>query len=181
MRKFTRPLTAAAIATLMGGLSMAAAEAQPMREGPSDGRGPMMRAAHHGPGHGGQFGDPAEHLKRLKEEIGITPAQTAAWDTYAKVVQDNAEKMRALRPDGSRHRFMEMSTQERLDTLTKARDAREQAMAQVKAAADALLPTLTDTQKVRALMSLPGLAPPHMMMRQHAMRHDGPHGGPRAN
>jgi len=181
MRKFTRPLAAATIVTVMGGLSIAA-HAQPMRDASGDGRGPMMmHASHHGRDHGARFGNPAEHLKRLKEEIGITEAQTAAWDAYAKVVQDTADRMRAGRPDGSRHRFMEMSTQERLDTLMKARDAREQAMAQVKAAADALLPVLSDTQKVRALLSLPGMASPRGMMRHHAMHRHGPHGGQGAN
>lgn len=178
MRKITRALTAATIVAAIG-IATGAAEAQPARMGAPQEASQTTRAAHHGPGPGRAMGDPAEHLKRLKEEIGITDAQSAAWDAYAKVVTETAERVRASMPDRPRHRFMEMSTTDRLAELTKARDAREQAHAQVKTAADALLPVLNDTQKVRALMTLPGLAPPHMMMRQHAMR---PHqGGPSAH
>jgi len=186
MRKITRALTAATIAAAIGGgaiwINSGTAQAQPARMGASQEAGQPMRVAHHGRGPGGgpgaMMGDPAEHLKRLKEEVGITDAQAAAWDAYAKVVTDTAERMRAARPDGSHYRFLEMSTADRLAELTKMRDLREQGHAQVKAAADALLPTLTDTQKVRALMTLPGLAAPHMMMRKHAMGHHHRHGSP---
>ncbi len=133
----------------------------------------------HGGYHGRHMGDPAEHLGKLKTEIGITAAQTAAWDAYAKVVQDTAAKMKASREGMNRHAFMEMSTADRLATLMTRRDAREQARNAVKTAAEALLPVLDDTQKVRALMSLPGLAGPGpMMMKHHAMRKGPPTGAP---
>lgn len=177
MRMITRALTVAALAGAIGAGAIAGgAQAQPARMGASPEAGQPVRASHPGRGPGAAMGDPAEHLKRLREEVGITDAQAAAWDAYGKVVTETAERMRGARPDRSHHRFMEMSTTDRLAELTKMRDLREQGHAQVKAAADALLPVLSDTQKVRALMSLPGLAAPHMMMRQHAMRQH--QGGP---
>ena len=177
MRMITRALTVTALAGAIGAGAIAGgAQAQPARMGAPPEAGQPMRAAHHGRGPSAAMGDPAEHLKRLREDVGITDAQAAAWDAYAKVVTDTAERMRAARPDRSHYRFLEMSTADRLAELTKMRDLREQAHAQVKAAADALLPVLNDTQKVRAFMSLPGLAAPHMMMRQHAMRQH--HGAP---
>ncbi len=181
MRKITRALAAATIAAAIGGgaigIASGAAQAQPARKGAPQEAVQPVRAAYHGHGPGSAMGDPAEHLKRWKDDVGITDAQTAAWDAYAKVVTETAERMRAEHTDRPRHRFMEMSTAERLAELTKARATREDGHAKVKAAAEALLPGLTDTQKVRALMTLPGLASPHMMMRKHAMRHHH-HGGP---
>lgn len=180
MRMITRTLAVATIGAMIGGMGLVA-HAQPSG-GP--GSGPPAAASgqmghgdramhggqeHHGFRHG--MGDPAAYLTKLRADIEITPAQTAAWDAYAKVVQDTATQMRASRQGMNRHAFLEMSTADRLTLLTKRRDEREQAHGTVKAAAEALLPVLTDTQKVRALMTLPGLASPgRMMMRHHAMR-----------
>ena len=190
MRMIKSALAIATIGAMLGG-TVLTASAQPA--GPAAGQpatpgamSPMGRQMHgpmhgamHGPMHGHGMGDPAEHLKALRADIGITDAQAGAWDAYAKVVQDTATQMRASRHGMSRHALMEMSTPDRLAFLMKQRDQREQAHAVVKAAADALLPVLTDTQKVRALMELPGLAGPGMMMKHHAMRMHG-HGGPSA-
>lgn len=188
MRIMTRALAVAAITAMVGGVGISAnaqttpaAPAAPAGQGqmgsqmggPMGGQmgGPMGGRGMHGGHHGRHMGDPAEHLGKLKTEIGITAAQTAAWDAYTKVVQDTAAKMKASHDGMNRHAFMEMSTADRLALLTKRRDMREQAHGAVKAAAEALLPVLDDTQKVRALLSLPGLAGPGpMMMRHHAMR-----------
>jgi hypothetical protein len=182
-----RTVAVATLSAMIGGLALTAS-AQPAGSGPPvvtkpgqmgqmGQKGQMGRPMH---GHHGRFmGDPAERLKALRAEIGITEAQSAAWDAYAKVVQDTATRMRAAMGQPNRHAFMEMSTQDRLAYLTKRREAREQASSAVKSAADALLPVLDDTQKVRALMTLPGLAPPHSFMKHHAMARM-PHGGPAA-
>ena len=190
MRMIKSALAIATIGAMLGG-TVLTASAQPA--GPAAGHpatpgamAPMggqmpggMPGGMHGsmPGHG--MRDPAEHLKSLRADIGITDAQAGAWDVYAKVVQDTATQMRASRQGMNRHTLMEMSTPDRLAFLMKQRDQREKAHGVVKAAADALLPVLTDTQKVRALMELPGLAGPGMMMKHHAMRMQG-HGAPAA-
>lgn len=189
MRMISSALAIATIGAMLGGTALTA-NAQPA--GPVSGQpatpGAMAPTARpmsgpmHGPMHGPMqrhgMGDPAEHLKSLRADIGITDAQAGAWDAYAKVVQDTATQMRASRQGMNRHALMEMSTPDRLAFLMKQRDQREQAHGVVKAAADALLPALTDTQKVRALIELPGLAGPgRMMMKHHAMRmhgHDAP-------
>ena len=182
MRMINSALAIATIGAMLGGivLTASAQPAGPVAGAPATpgAMAPMGRSMHGSmQGHG--MGDPAEHLKSLRADIGITDAQAGAWDAYAKVVQDTATQMRASRHGMSRHALMEMSTPDRLAFLMKQRDQREQAHAVVKAAADALLPVLTDTQKVRALMELPGLAGPGMMMKHHAMRMHG-HGGPSA-
>ncbi len=176
MRMINSALAIATIGAMLGGTALTAS-AQPAGpgSGPPAAHGSMAPAAR--AMHGHAMGDPAEHLKSLRTDIGITDAQAGAWDAYAKVVQDTATQMRASRQGMTRHTFMEMSTPERLALLLKQRDQREQARGAVKAAADALLPVLTDTQKVRALMELPGLAGPGMHMKRHAMRMHG-HRGP---
>ena len=184
MRMITSAIAVATLSAMMGGMSLTAS-AQPGPGGPGMGGpgmgGPAAQGRMAAPGAAGErgmpghhphaMGDPAEHLKSLRADIGITDAQAAAWDAYAKVVQDTATTMRADRGGMNRHAFLEMSTQDRLALLMKRRDQREQAMTAVKTAADALLQVLNDTQKVRALMSLPGLAPMGMGMKHHAMRH----------
>ncbi len=180
MRMINSALAIATIGAMLGGTALTAV-AQTPGSAPAAPAAPAAMApmgrAMHGPMHGHGMGDPAEHLKSLRTDIGITDAQAGAWDAYAKVVQDTATQMQASRQGMSRHALMEMSTPDRLAFLMKQRDQREQAHNVVKTAADALLPVLTDTQKVRALMELPGLAGPGMMMKHHAMRMQG-HGGP---
>lgn len=183
MRIVSRALAIATITALASGVGLSAS-AQPAPGGPPSAQGQMGGQMGGGPGgrgmhgrHGQNMGDPAEHLKELRGDIGITAAQSAAWDAYAKVVLDNATQMRASHEGKGRHSFMEMSTADRLAQLLKQRAEREAAQAAVKTAADALLPVLDDTQKVRALMSLPGLAAPRHMMKQHAMRKMNHQGG----
>lgn len=187
MRIMTRALAVAALTAMVGGVGISAnAQTTPAappaaNQGQMGGQmaGPMGGRGMHGGHHGHHMGDPAEQLGKLKTEIGITAAQTAAWDAYAKVVQDTAAKMKASHDGMNRHAFMEMSTADRLALLTKRRDTREQAHNAVKAAAEALLPVLDDTQKVRALMSLPGLSGPGpMVMKHHAMRKGPPTAAP---
>ncbi len=200
MNIMTRALSIATVSTLIGGVGLGV-QAQPAGPGAGtpppagmqapnaqapNAQAPTAQAPGAGPmGHGRAMrgpgmGDPAERLKALRTEIGITPTQAPAWDAYVKVLQDTAAQMRASRGDVGRTAFLEMSTTDRLALLTKRRDQREQAHAAVKAAGDALLPVLNDTQKVRALMSLPGLASPGAMMARHHAMH-GMRGGPTPN
>ncbi|MGE0420350.1 MAG: Spy/CpxP family protein refolding chaperone [Acetobacteraceae bacterium] len=182
MNIMSRALAVATITAVMGGVAFDAVAQSQGTAGPANavtpGRhhGPMDRHGPHGPG----FGNPTGRLDRLKTEIGITQAQAAAWDAYAKVVQDTWQQMRDARADRKPMAFLEMSTADRLALLTKRRDQREQAHAAMKTAGDDLLAKLDDAQKVRALLTLPGLAPPRALMRQHAI-HRGPMGGPSFN
>ncbi|MDR3535445.1 MAG: Spy/CpxP family protein refolding chaperone [Acetobacteraceae bacterium] len=124
-----------------------------------------MRGDHHAFG----FGDPSAHLATLKTDLGIKPEQTAAWDTYAKVVQDTAQQMQATRQGIDRDAVRSMSPQDRQAFMTKMRDQHVQAFATVKTAAQTLLPSLDDAQKAKAQSELPGLA----AQGRHMMRHVG--------
>jgi hypothetical protein len=165
MKSFPRALAIAGLAAVMGGASLGAMAQPGGSAHGAGGPGPMMRHM-----QAARPTDPAEQLSQMREEIGITSAQAAAWDAYAKVVQDAATRMRAGHDKMKRVTFLEMSTQDRLAYLMQRRDEREQSHAAVKAAGDALLAVLTDTQKVRALLSLPGLAPAPFGHGRHAVR-----------
>jgi hypothetical protein len=182
MNIMTRAIAVATITAVMGGVAVDAIAQSPggAASTVTPGRpGDAMEHGRHGPQGRAAFGDPAQRLARLKAEIGITQAQTEAWDAYAKVVQDTAAQLRAARGERKPFSFLEMSTADRLALLMKRRDEREQARAAVKGAAEKLLAVLDDAQKVRALLTLPGLAGPGPMMRHHAMHR--PHGGPSFN
>jgi hypothetical protein len=124
------------------------------------GHGPMQGGMM-GPGHGqrmGQSGDPAARLTAAKGEIGIKAEQTAAWDTYAKVVTEVAAERRQVREKIDRDAVQKMTVQERRafrDSMIKQRDA---AQDKVKAAAETLLAQLDEAQKAKAKNVLPGLA-----------------------
>lgn len=138
--------------------------------------------AQHGPGHGGmgmgmghgtmgqmmgQAGDPTTRLATLKTEIVIKPEQTAAWDSYAKVVTDTAADMKAHREHIDHDAIRKMETKDREAFIASMQKLREEAQGKVKAAADALLAKLDDSQKEKARQSLPGLVAggPGMGMR----------------
>jgi hypothetical protein len=125
----------------------------------------MMGRGHEGRG----FRDPAAHLAALKTELGIKPGQAAAWDAYAKVVQDTAEQMTANRAKMDMNAIHAMPNKERAAFISDQMDLHDQAFAKVKAAAEALLPSLDDAQKAKAQKELPGLA-----IHDHGgMRHAG--------
>jgi hypothetical protein len=145
--------------TVSLGAMGAAALAQPGPGGPGPGRpgpggpGMMMR---HGP-MGPNFTDQATYLASLKSEIGITEAQEAAWKTYTDVVTGTAAQMQALHQ--SMWEAMGTATwEERRDMMNRAFEARQQAFQTVHDAALALLPALSERQKGKAEVILPGLA-----------------------
>lgn len=112
------------------------------------GEGPMM----------GNFGDPASRLSTLKAELGIRPDQTAAWDAYVQVVTETAAERRnhaqQIKPGAMRN----MQPADREQHFTTMQAQRQAAQAKVKAAAEALVANLDDTQRAKASSSLPGLA-----------------------
>ena len=161
MRKITKALAIGAVVAAVGGIGLAA-----MAETSGPGFGlPFMRG-HMGSGmmgmtggpQGRGFGDPAAHLAALKTELSIKPEQTAAWDSYAKAVQDTAAQMQAARGNMDMNAIHDLPPQDRSAFMTTQWDMHEQAFGKVKAAAEALLPSLDDAQKAKARTALPGLA-----------------------
>jgi hypothetical protein len=124
------------------------------------GPGMMKGMGPGGMGHGpmmGNFGDPASRLSTLKTDLGIKPEQTAAWDAYAKVVTATATEQREHAQHIDLNAMRNMQQAERQQHFTAMQTQREAAQAKVKAAAEALVAKLDDTQKSKARASLPGL------------------------
>jgi len=169
MRKITKILGVGAAVAVAGTIGWHAFAQAPMHGGHGMGMGPgMMMGKHrgHGPMAGG-LADPAAHLASLKTELGITAPQQAAWDAYAKTVQDTAATMKSRRQGMDRGKMHNMSDQDRQAFRSQMRAQHEEAFQPVKAAAEQLLTTLDDTQKTKAKEILPGLAAhgPGMMHR----------------
>lgn len=168
MRKVNKILAIGAMVAAAAGVGLIA-----RAETPAPGAGPSFMHGDMGPGmmgmqggpRGHDFGDPSAHLATLKTDLGIKPDQAAAWDTYAKVAQDTAEQMRAARNEIDRDVVRGMSPQDRQAFMTSIHERRANAFATLATAAQALLPSLDDAQKVKAQDELPGLTAhgPHMM------------------
>ena len=140
-----RAILAAALAAI-GGTALAQPHGPGMSGGPGMGRGPAL----------GRMVDPSAYLDGLKAQLGITVAQTTAWDAYAEVVKSHAAQMQDL------HRTMwesmpTASWQERRDMMNRTFEARQQSFAAVHDAALKLEPTLTAEQRTKAAGTLPGL------------------------
>ena len=151
MRKLTKALTFGAAFVALG---VAGAAAMAQHAGHGFGPGMMghgMMRQHNG------F-DPTSHLASVKSELAITGQQNAAWDAYAKVVIDTATSMRASHEKVNPDTIHSMSNQDRANFMASHWDQRDKAQATVKAAAETLLTTLNDTQKIKAHYVLPGLS-----------------------
>lgn len=140
------------------------------------GMGPGMGQGMGPGGYGGGMGaqDLTEWLGTLKGELGIKPEQTAAWEAYAKVVNETASERHKVREGIDRdaaHAMKPEDHQAFRDSMMKQRD---EAQAKIKSAAETLLAQLDDAQKTKARSNLPGLAEGGygQGMRQ------GMHGGP---
>jgi hypothetical protein len=162
MRKTTKLLAIGAAIAI--GTTGTYALAQP---GPGMmGHGMGIMGMRGGPG-AAAFGDPATRLAALKSELSIRPEQTAAWDVYAKVVQGIAGQARAARQGVDMKAMHDMSPQERQAFATGMREQHEQSFGAVRTAAETLLPTLDDAQKVKAREVLPGLMAGGPAMMRH--------------
>ena len=92
----------------------------------------------------------------LRAELGITDAQGQAFDNLAKAIRDNMSSMQAMRE--AMHGAMEASSPlERLDRHLAAMEGRLKSMQQVRPALAALYGALSDEQRQRADMLLPGM------------------------
>lgn len=179
MRTLTKALAIGAVIAGTAGVGFVASA-----ETAGPGFGPPFMHGQMGPGmmgmrggtQGHGFGDPATHLATLKTDLDIRPEQAAAWDAYAKVVQDTATQMQAARKGIDMDAIHSMSPQDRQAFMTRMHDQREQAFTTLKTAANALLPTLDDAQKAKAQTELPGLALHGPAMMQHADMMGGPMG-----
>jgi periplasmic protein CpxP/Spy len=148
-----RLITLGIILAAIGG---GAALAQPAMRGPGPGgMGPGMMGR--GPGPWSQGTDAASYLDRLKADLGITAEQEPAWKAYAETVQGAASQMQGT------HQTMydamgTASWQERRDMMNRMFQTRQQNFDTVHAAAEKLLPSLTQAQQTKAARALPGLA-----------------------
>jgi hypothetical protein len=196
MRKIRSGLAVAAIAAVLGGASLAALAqgGGPGGYGPGGygpggygpgGGGPM--GFMHGQGGYGMMGgggpnggygmmggrggygavDPAARLAALKTELGIRPEQTAAWDGYAKAVQDRVTQMQALRASVDVDKLRAMSWQEHQAFMGSMHDSQAESFKAVQAAAEKLLAALDDGQKGKIVL-------PRLL---HAGAGGGPMGG----
>jgi hypothetical protein len=170
MRKITKALTIAAVVAL-GGVSLTAVAQSfgpgygPQGYGPMGSgrpgfmngpRGPGMMSGWSGPAQL-RFADPAAWLGTLKTDLVIRPEQAAAWNDYAKAVQDSATQMRALRGSMDFDAMRAMPWKDLQASLGGLHDKQAQAYIAVKTAANTLLPVLDETQKTKAQAELPGL------------------------
>ncbi len=115
--------------------------------------GPGMM--HGGPGFA--FGD-AEQLDTLKKELAIAQAQEPAWVKYTTALKDAAAAMKTARESIDSGSISGMTPQDRFAFMSKMREQGQKQFDTVKTAADELLATLDDAQKIKAKEVLPGLA-----------------------
>jgi hypothetical protein len=120
-----------------------------------DGPGMGPGAMHGGPGS--TFADPTQ-IDNLKTELGITPVQEAAWTKYATAFQEAAAAMRTTREGVDPSTVSKLSPADRFAFVSKIREQAQRQFETVQTAANELLATLDDAQKVKAQEVLPGLA-----------------------
>jgi hypothetical protein len=164
MRKISKALAVGAVALALGGAGVAVAQGVGPGNGPGGGFGPMgygppgIMHGRGGPGMmggwggGPGYGDPAEHLARLKTELGIRPEQNAAWDAYVKAVRDSAEQMRSAHNSVDFDTLRAMSWKDMQAYMGAMHDRQAAAFKTEEAAATKLLASLDDGQKTKALL-----------------------------
>jgi len=124
-----------------------------MGPGMMKGMGPKMMHGQTGQG----LGDRAQ-IETLKNELGITPAQEAAWAKYVRVVQDAAATMKTTRQGVDPDVVSKMTPADRFAFVSKMREQGQKEFGAVREAAEELLVVLNESQKATAEDTLPGLA-----------------------
>lgn len=138
---------------VLAGVAVAAsAVAQGGPAGPGYGMGRM------GGGMGGCSGSVQQRADYLKAELGITGEQDVAWAAYAAVLDKNAKTIQSDRAGMDPEKIQAMTPEKRQAFMVKMMERHTQLFAELKTAAEALLPSLTDYQKGKASEILPGLA-----------------------
>ena len=113
----------------------------------------MMGTGMHGmmgPGMMMDFGPMmAGRLAYMKAELGITDAQTAAWDGYATAVKARASNMQGMHT--AMIKVMQAGTAlERLDERTKVMESMVESLKALRPATETLYAALSDDQKKKA-------------------------------
>lgn len=85
-----------------------------------------------------------QRMGALKEKLKLTPAQEAAWNSYAAAMQPPA---RSARPAMDRSAFEKLSTPERIDRMQTLQQARQSEMRQRGEAVKSFYAQLTPEQK----------------------------------
>lgn len=163
--------TAAAVAAAVGWQALA-------DPGPGYGPGAMHGYSGMGMMGGGMMGmgpgvmgwhavSPEARLALVKTEIKITPEQTAAWNAYAKTVQEAETSIRERHEGVDPAAIRDMSAADRTAFMTQMHGQMENTFESVKTATDGLLGVLDDAQKAKASQFLTGLAGPGFGMAQH--------------
>ena len=100
---------------------------------------------------GMMMGGPAAQgrLAYMKAELGITDAQTAAWDGYASAVNARVTSMQGMHA-GMMQAMQTGSAITRMDAHIKAMQSMVDSMQALKPATEALYAVLTDEQKQKA-------------------------------
>lgn len=103
-----------------------------------------------GPGMMMDFGPIMEgRLAYVKAELGITDAQTAAWDGYVSAVKARATTMQGVRT-AMIEAMQAGSAIERLDARTRAMESMVESLKALKPVTEALYKVLSDDQKKKA-------------------------------
>ncbi len=112
--------------------------------------GPGMHSGMMGPGMMMGYGPVMDgQLAYLKAELGITDAQTKAWDDYVKAVKDRATAMQTMH--ANMMQAMQSGTAlERMQVHIQAMQSMLDSMKATTPATEALYKTLTDEQKKKA-------------------------------
>ncbi|TBR72828.1 MAG: hypothetical protein EPN64_17745 [Burkholderiaceae bacterium] len=88
----------------------------------------------------------AKHMAKLKTELGITPQQQGAWNSFAEAMQPPAPPQKASR-EHMRAEFTKMTTPERIDQMRALRDRRAALMDQRDIATKTFYAALTPEQQ----------------------------------
>ena len=124
------------------------------------------------PAHdGNKHGDEVEaQIKRLHDQIKITPAQEQQWDAFAQVMRDNAQKTRdAYHERGEK--FASMNADDSMKSYASLAQLHADNMQKLSAAFSTLYASLSDAQKADADAAF---------RYEHARRHRHHGGGDKA-
>jgi len=103
-----------------------------------------------GPGMTMDFGPVIEgRLAHMKAELGVTEAQTAAWDDYASAVRTRGTTMQAMHAEMVQA-LKTGSAPERLDAHIKAIESMIESLKALRPVTEALYKVLSDDQKKKA-------------------------------